>query len=319
MKFFIIIFSLILQIEELGKIEKASGTVFLQREGKKNIIFGGETVYSGDILLTEKKGYVEIVFKEGHRIEVGENTELKIDKTLLGEEGIFRKFLLKINIFMGRVRGYLRKGRGDWVNFTSPTSVVGVRGTEFEIICADDGSSAVEVSEGEVSLLTDDIKTLKEGERAIYDITEERLEVLPSETAFSIEEWLSKKKKEWEERKKEIEERHNRRLKRIIDKYEDTMERIKSSAERGEEEDMELGLSIFSMIDDGLSNTGEFMRKRDLKNMYEKRVKEVRERWERRRREIMERFEKRRKEIKERMERKREEIERKMEEKRKNR
>lgn len=319
MKFFVIIFSLLLQIEELGRIEKVSGKAFLLREGQRNIILGGEELYSGDTLITEKKSYVEIVFKEGHRIGVGENTELKIEKALLGEEGVFRKFLLKINIFMGRVKGYLRKGKGDWVNFTSPTSVVGVRGTEFEIICAEDGSSVAEVSEGEVSLLTDDIRTLKEGERAIYDITEGRLEILPSETAFSIEEWLSKKKKEWEKRKREIEERHNRRLKRIIEKYEESMERIKSSAERGEEEEMELGLSIFSMVDDGLSNTVEFMKKKDLKNMYEKRVKEVRERWERRRREIMEKFEKRRKEIKERMEKKREEIERKMEEKRKNR
>jgi hypothetical protein len=312
-----VILAIFLQIEEAGKIEKVSGTAFLIRAGEKIIIFGGEVVYPGDGIITEKKSYVEIVFKEGHKIGVGENTEVKIDKTLLEEEGIFRKFLLKINIFMGKVKGYLRKGRGDWVNFTSPTSVVGVRGTEFEIICANDGSSAVEVYEGEVSLLTDDIITLKEGERAIYDVTEERLEIFPSETPFSIEEWLSKKEREWEEKRKEVEERHNRRLKRIIEKYEESVERIKSSAERGEEEDMELGLSIFTMIDDGLSNIVEFMKKRDLKNLYEKRVKEVRERWEKRRKEIMERFERRRREIKERMERKREEIERRMEEKRK--
>lgn len=319
MKFLMIIFPLFLQVEELGRIEKVSGSAIILREGKKIEIFGGEQVFTGDTLITKKKGYVEVTFKEGHKIGIGENTELKIEKTLLGEEGIFKKIILKINIFMGRVKGFLRKGRGEWVNFSSPTSVVGVRGTEFEIICADDGSSAVEVSEGEVSLLTDDIRTLKEGERAIYDITGERFEIVPSETPFSTEEWLSRKKREWEERKREVEEKHNNRIKRMIEKYEETIEMISSSAERGEEEDMEMGLSIFSMVDNGLSNSGEFMRKRDLKNRYEKRVLEVRERWEKRRMEIMEKFEKRRREIKEKMERKREEIEKRMREKRENR
>ncbi len=309
MKIFIIVFSFLLQIEELGKIEKVFGSAFLLREGKKIIVFGGEGVLLGDTVVTDKNSYVEITLKEGHKIGVGERSELKIEKTIVGEEGTFKKFLLKVNIFMGRIRGFLKKGREEWVNFTSPTSVVGVRGTEFEIICSDDGSSAIEIIEGEVSLFTDEIRTLKEGERAIYDITEEKFEILPSTTPFSVEEWLSRKRRELEERRREIEEKHNRRLKKIIEKYEENMERIKSSAEKGEEEDMETGLSIFSMIDDSLSNTGEFMRKRDLKNMYEKRVKEVRERWEKRRMEIMKRFEKRRKEIKERMERKREEIE----------
>ena len=319
MKVATLIFLLFLQIEGLGRIEKVSGTAFLIRAGEKIIVFGGEIVHSGDTIVTDKKSYVEILFKEGHKIGVGENTELKIERKLLEEEGIFKKFLLRINVFIGKVKGYLRKGREDWVNFTSPTSVVGVRGTEFEMICADDGSSTVEVHEGEVSLFTDHIRTLKEGERAIYDLREERLEILPVETPFSVEEWLSKKKKEWEERRREIEESHNKRLKKIIEKFEESVERIKSSAERGEMEDMEIGLSILSMVDDGLSNTVEFMRKRDLKNMYEKRIKEVRGRWEKRRREIMERFERRRKEIKEKMEKKREELERKMEEKRRNR
>lgn len=312
----IILFSVFLQVAKLGRIEKVAGEARLIRNAQSMAIVEGGEVFTGDIIITGKGGYVEILLEEGQKIGIGENTELKIDRIVLMEESILKKALLKINIFMGKVRGILRKGRKEWVNFTTPTAVVGVRGTEFLVISAEDGSSVVEVYEGEVSLLTEELSSVKEGERAVYDIMEEKYEVTPQETPFSVEEWLVRKREEIEKRKKEIEERHNRRLRRIIEKYEETLQKIESASEKGDEEEMEFGMSLFSMVHDGMETLDGFMRKKALKNLYEKRVREVRERWERRRAEVIKRFEERRKEIRERMEKKRKEIERRMREKR---
>lgn len=146
---------------EAGKIATIIGSVqiFHRETGRIISVIEGDIVYQGDSIRTKSKSYAEISLIDGSTLKVAANSRIKITKFLVGKDGERKSSIIKL--FRGKLRalvsqvqstGFLKSAFGSsGANFAvaTPSSVIGVKGTEFLAI-HDKGRSSVFVENGEV-------------------------------------------------------------------------------------------------------------------------------------------------------------------------
>jgi hypothetical protein len=127
-----------------------NGDVSVLRDGNPWALFEGNTVRPKQIVKTGPDGYARFQVSDGSIIEVFPNAQF-----------IFRdnpptwKDLL--NVVIGRVKVYIQHLNGipNPNNVSSPTAVISVRGTVFEVNVEDeDGTTFVSVDEGKVEVFS---------------------------------------------------------------------------------------------------------------------------------------------------------------------
>lgn len=129
---------------------KVKGPVQLVLEnGKKKPLKRGDKILPAHVIDSGKGGHAILQLSDGSKVEVFEATKIEVNKLLPEEESKF-----SLSLFFGRVVAKLKKLRGDDVVIT-PTMVAGVRGTEFSVCVAEDGTSVVSVNKGRVAVTTD--------------------------------------------------------------------------------------------------------------------------------------------------------------------
>lgn len=105
-------------------------------------------IYENTIIKTKKKTYVTLMLKNGSLIEIKENSRILLNKKILDKSSVsVTKGKVKFSI-----KKMLKKKRS--FNVYTPTAVAGIRGTDFEVVVADDGSLLTNVEEGEVEVDT---------------------------------------------------------------------------------------------------------------------------------------------------------------------
>lgn len=130
--------------------KEIKGPVFLvSAEGKKRDLKEGDKVGATDVVESGPGGSAVLYLSDGSKVEVFEGTRLEVNEILPEEESRF-----SLSLFFGRVVAKLKRLRGDDVVIT-PTMVAGVRGTEFAVSVAEDGTSVVSVDKGLVKVSTD--------------------------------------------------------------------------------------------------------------------------------------------------------------------
>lgn len=298
--------------EPIGRVTELWGEVFCLHEGTKEHCEKGQDIFDGDAIETERSAFAFLVMADGSEIEVQELSRMTLTKELLMKDTAIEKVLYSLKLFSGKLITKIAKNKERWVNVGTPTSIIGVRGTEFYSGVAPDGSTILEVTEGEVEVLDEDTIKVKQGERAEFD-TEEGLKIEPITKEIDWDEWFKMRRERFVKRRKEIEEILNRRLKRRMEKLESIIKRIEQVAEEGKSERMKEEVANLYSFKDNLETGVEFMRIKGLRAKIEKRFKEVASRWEERRKMIAERFEKRRRELEERFERRHREMEERFE------
>jgi len=125
-----------------------NGNVSVLRDGGPWALFEGNTVRPKQIIKTGADGYARFQVSDGSSFEVFSNSQV-----------IFRdnppswKDLL--DLVIGRVKVYIQHLNGvpNPNNVNSPTAVISVRGTVFEVVVEDeDGTTFVSVDEGMVAV-----------------------------------------------------------------------------------------------------------------------------------------------------------------------
>jgi hypothetical protein len=118
--------------QDVGLVKVASGTVQIERAGAKSKAQVGDVVRAGDVLHTGADGSAGITFTDNSLMSLGPNTVLAIEKysfdstTHAGEfDGTLRKGRL------AAVSGKMVKQAPESMKVRTPSSVMGVRGTEF--------------------------------------------------------------------------------------------------------------------------------------------------------------------------------------------
>ena len=124
---------------DVGQIKVMAGAVYLERDGKRIPAQVGMAVRQSDSLITGFDGTAGVTFTDNSLLSVGPNSTLAIDRYAFDSTthaGQFDASLKKGSLAV--VSGKIVKQSPGAMRVHTPTSILGVRGTEF----------AVKVSEG---------------------------------------------------------------------------------------------------------------------------------------------------------------------------
>lgn len=152
-----LVFSIIpfsITAQEVGRIEYLEGIVDIHRGGRIVELFSldiGFSLEAIDTIQTGPDGRVEFSLstlrRQGTRINVGNNTSFRVESSL--EAGGAKT---RIEVFTGSLSLKVARLSGrEELSVKSESAVMGVRGTEFEVITAPDGGVLVLCEEGSVS------------------------------------------------------------------------------------------------------------------------------------------------------------------------
>ncbi len=122
------------------------GDVYVTRDGATSVASMGLQLQKDDIVKTAKAGMAELNFKDGSVLTVKESSRIRIVTVHGGEQDSF-------SVMAGIVKARFSKlKKGSHRKIYTPTTVCGIRGTEFEIAVSDSVDSKVHMKEGTVDL-----------------------------------------------------------------------------------------------------------------------------------------------------------------------
>lgn len=117
-----------------GMIKTAKGSASIEREGQKTPAKAGAALMASDRVLTGADGSVGITLRDETLLAVGPNSNVWLEKYAFdptSHEGALNATVKKGTL--GVISGKLSKQSPGAVQFRTPTSILGVRGTEFVI------------------------------------------------------------------------------------------------------------------------------------------------------------------------------------------
>lgn len=117
---------------DIAQFKVAKGAVFLERSGKRFAANVGTHLQATDIVITGADGSAGITFVDNSLLSLGPNSVLQIERYAFNStthEGVFDTTLSKGTLSM--VSGKIAKQSPEAVKIKTPSSILGVRGTEF--------------------------------------------------------------------------------------------------------------------------------------------------------------------------------------------
>ena len=125
---------------DVGEIKKASGTAHIERDGARLPVRAGMQVRQADRLVTGADGAVGITFLDNTLVSAGPNSTLVIDNYRFDSTthaGRFDASLQRGSLAV--ISGKMVKQSPGAMRLRTPSSILGVRGTEFVVKVADPG------------------------------------------------------------------------------------------------------------------------------------------------------------------------------------
>jgi hypothetical protein len=120
--------------DDVGQIKVAKGAVQIERRGQRLPGVVGAKVEAADVVTTGPDGAVGILFADASLLSAGPNSVLVIDTFRFDSttnQGAFESTLRKGTL--SAVSGKIAKQAPDAMKVRTPTTVLGVRGTEFVV------------------------------------------------------------------------------------------------------------------------------------------------------------------------------------------
>lgn len=118
--------------ERSGTLKNIEGEVTLVREGRNLPAIPGGALREGDRIVTGRNSAAAAVLKDGTVLSVGPSSSLDLTHYIF--EPVSQNGSLLVNLLQGTVRmvtGIMGKTNPELIKLTTPTTVVGVRGTDF--------------------------------------------------------------------------------------------------------------------------------------------------------------------------------------------
>ncbi|WP_295960601.1 FecR family protein [Rhodoferax sp.] len=122
-----------------GTLKTVQGVVTVTNAQGLHPVHSGDPVAEADRLVTGVDSAASVVMRDGTTLVLGPNSQLDI--TSFAFNGTTQKGNMFISLLRGSLRmvtGLVGKGNPDAVKITTPTSVIGVLGTDF-LVRADEG------------------------------------------------------------------------------------------------------------------------------------------------------------------------------------
>lgn len=123
---------------DVGEIKTASGAAHVERDGKRLPARVGMQVQQSDKLVTGADGAVGITFLDNTLVSAGPNSTLVIDSYRFDSTTHAGKFDASLSRgSLAVISGKMVKQSPEAMRIRTPSSVLGVRGTEFVVKVAD--------------------------------------------------------------------------------------------------------------------------------------------------------------------------------------
>jgi len=145
MRFMVVMTALLLPLaalaqEPIGQLKTASGSVTVTHGGAAKAAAAGDHVFQTDVVTTGADGAVGITFIDNSMMSLGPDSELSLDQfqfNVTTHEGSFDSFLHKGT--MAVTSGQIVQQQPEAMKVRTPTTLLGVRGTEFVVRASDNG------------------------------------------------------------------------------------------------------------------------------------------------------------------------------------
>lgn len=123
-----------LQAADAGRIKTLNGTAHIERGGQNIPASIGAAIQESDKVVTGADGAVGITFQDNSVLTTGANSVLEINRYTFNSkthEGSFESTLSKGTL--SAVSGKIVKKTPEAMRIRTPTTILGVRGTEFVV------------------------------------------------------------------------------------------------------------------------------------------------------------------------------------------
>ena len=128
------VFAAASQASDVGQIKTLRGSVHVERDGQRIAAGSGMNVRQADVLVTGADGAVGVTFLDNSLLSLGPDSRLAIDRYSFDSTthaGQFDASLKKGTLAV--VSGKMVKQSPDAMRVRTPSSIMGVRGTEFVV------------------------------------------------------------------------------------------------------------------------------------------------------------------------------------------
>jgi hypothetical protein len=126
-----------------GVVKTLKGTVHIERAGRVSSVAIGSEVYSSDRIVTGPESSIGITLRDNTLLSEGANSILELNKFAFNTttyDGALDATIKRGSLAV--IDGKLAKANPDNVRYNTPTTTLGVRGTEFIIEVGGNGESA---------------------------------------------------------------------------------------------------------------------------------------------------------------------------------
>lgn len=134
---------------EIGTVQSVLVYAYGTPEAKsRRALFPRTKVTTNEVVETVSNGGLHLTFRDGTDFRLGAKSRVTLDEFVYDPNASSGKMVLNLSKGVFRfVSGKLDKSS---VRLVTPTVSIGIRGTDFFVVIADDGATTVKVEEGEV-------------------------------------------------------------------------------------------------------------------------------------------------------------------------
>jgi len=132
-----------------GRVVRVQGQLTARSpKGAERVLLSGGPVYEGDLLSTESGGFAVVVFRDNSRITLQSDSRFQVEQYRYSEKKGGSSFFRLLRGGLRALSGLMAKRNQKSFKIGTPTAVVGVRGTAFDMRLCDDGDCTGEPDTG---------------------------------------------------------------------------------------------------------------------------------------------------------------------------
>lgn len=121
-------------LANIAFVKNMTGKVELKRANKVLSLKIGSLLENGDIIMSQSKSSIGIIFDDGSRLSLGEKAIFVINKFKVDPSK--KKYIVDLNLKKGKAvfsSGKVGKLAPKSVKFHIPEGIIGIRGTKFAV------------------------------------------------------------------------------------------------------------------------------------------------------------------------------------------
>jgi hypothetical protein len=120
--------------DDVGRVKVAKGSVTIERSGRSVPAAVGMKLQEGDVIVTGRDGSVGVTFNDDSLLSVGPDSVLAIDRFTFDSTTHAGRFDTALRQgTLSAVSGKIAKQSPDAMKVRTPSTILGVRGTEFVV------------------------------------------------------------------------------------------------------------------------------------------------------------------------------------------